>query len=226
MLSECIFEISGTTITDSSFSTAFDTTCTLEFIADIDLFVDAGMALKDSLSRATSVRVNTLTVELYSVPWDEFEYHGCFDCDWDEIDYQGLSEDPPQLFPFVIGQKNYNATSKCFILYAKTFWYLSPADVSGFIDDEPTANTLTFEQIEKGDFTWEAAQLSALESVMVMLPAAESWDSLAVSENRAIFQYTVDDLFDGESLEQIWLRADFPIDENVSLRTGKFTPGK
>lgn len=214
------------TASDSSFSTAFNTTCTLEFIADIDLFVDAGMALKDSLSRATSVRVNTLTVELYSVPWDEFEYHGCFDCDWDEIDYQGLSEDPPQLFPFVIGQKNYNATSKCFILYAKTFWYLSPADVSGFIDDEPTANTLTFEQIEKGDFTWEAAQLSALESVMVMLPAAESWDSLAVSENRAIFQYTVDDLFDGESLEQIWLRADFPIDENVSLRTGKFTPGK
>jgi len=208
---------------DSSFSTAFDTTCTLEFTADIDLFVDAGLALRDSASRATSLRVNTFTVELYSVPWDEFEYHGCFDCSWDEIDCQDLSEDPQRLFSFIMDGKNYNATPECFILYAKTFWYLSPADAPGFMEDEQTAHTLTFEEIEKGEFIWEESHLSALESVIVMMPATERWDSLPVSENRGLFQYTVDDLFDRESLEQIWLHSDFTINENVSLRTGRYS---
>lgn len=206
---------------DSSFSTAFDTTCTLEFNADIDLFVDAGMALKDSASRATSIRINTFTVELYSTPWDDFEYHECFDCDLDEIDYQGLTEDPLRLFPFIIDGRQYNATPRCFVLYAKSFWYLSPADAPEILEDEETAHTLSFEQIEKGNFTWEEFQLSALESVIVMLPADESWNSLPVSENRAIFQYTVDDLFDGESLEQIWLYSEIHIDEDVTLRRRK-----
>lgn len=211
---------------DSSFSTAFDTTCTLEFNADIDLFVDAGLALKDSVSRATSIRINTFTVELYSTPWDDFEYHECFDCDLDEIDYQGLTEDSLRLFPFIIDGRLYNATPRCFVLYAKSFWYLSPADAPEILEDEETAHTLSFEQIEKGNFTWEEFQLSALESVIVMLPADESWNSLPTSENRAIFQYTVDDLFDGESLEQIWLYSEIHIDEDVTLRSRSFTPDR
>lgn len=211
---------------DSSFATAFDTTCTLEFNADIDLFVDAGMAVKDSASRATSVRINTFTVELYSTPWDEFEYHGCFDCDLDEIDYQAMTEDPPGLFPFIIDGRQYNAAHRCFVLYAKSFWYLNPAEAPVYTEDEETNPTLSFEQIEKGDFTWEEARLSAMESVIVMLPVDENWNSLPESENLAIFQYTVDDLFDGESLEQIWLSSDIHIDENVTLRRRKYTPDR
>ena len=188
--------------------------------------VDARLALKDSASRATSVRINTFTVELYSTPWDDFEYHGCFDCDWDEIDYQGLTEDTLRLFPFLIDGRQYNAISRCFVLYAKSFWYLSPADASGIMEDEETTPTLSFEQIEKGNFIWEESRLNALESVIVMLPADESWDSLPVSENRAIFQYTVDDLFDRESLEQIWLQSDIHIDEEVTLRSRRYTSGR
>lgn len=206
---------------DSSFATAFDTTCTLEFNADIDLFVDTGLALKDSASRATSIRINTLTVELYSTPWDDFEYHECFDCDWDEIDYKAMSEDTVRLFPFIIDRRLYNAAHRCFILYAKSFWYLNPADSPVFTEDEEPNPTLSFEQIENGNFAWEEAQLSTLESVIVMLPADEKRDSLPVSENRAIFQYAVDDLFDSESLEQIWLYSDIHIDENVTLRKRK-----
>ena len=211
---------------DSSFSAAFDTTCTIEFNADIDLFVDAGLALKDPASRATSIRINTFTVELYSTPWDDFEYHGCFDCDWSEIDYQAMTEDQSRLFPFIINKRQYKASHKCFVLYAKSFWYLSPADTPVFTEDEETNPTLSFEQIEKGNFTWEESRLSALESVIVMLPADENWDSLPVSENRAIFQYTVDDLFDDESLEQIWLYSDIHIDEDVTLRRKKYTPDR
>jgi len=208
---------------DSSFSASFDTTCTLEFTADIDLFVDAAMALRDSASRACSIRVNSFTVGLYSVPWDEFEYYECFDCDWDEIDYQKLTEDSGRLFPFIIDGTYYNATTNCFILYAKSFWHLSPADASSFIEDEETAHTLSFEQIEKGNYTWDESQLSALETAMVMLPADESWDSLPESENRATFQYTVDDLFDGESLEQIWLYSGFNINDQTTLRTRRYS---
>ncbi len=206
---------------DSSFTTAFDTTCTLEFNADIDLFVDAGLAMQDPASRATSIRINTFTVELYTIPWDDFVYYDCFDCDLDEIDYQALTEEPPGLFPFMIDGRQCNAAHRCFVLYAKSFWYLNPAEAPPYREDEETNPTLSFEQIEKGDFTWEEARLSALESVIVMLPADENWDSLPVSENRAIFQYTVDDLFDGESLEQIWLYSEIHIDEDVTLRRRK-----
>lgn len=209
---------------DSSFSASFDTTCTAEFNADIDLFVDAGMAMKDSVSRATSIRINTFTVELYSTPWDDIEYHGCFDSDWDKVDYQGLTEDPSRLFPFIINRRQYNASHICFVLYAKAFWYLSPTDAPMFQEDEETKPVLSFEQIEKGNFTWEEYQLSALESAIVMLPSDEGWDSLPDSENRAIFQYTVDDIFDYESLEQIWLYSDIHIDEDVTLRKRKKIP--
>lgn len=207
---------------DSSFYTAFDTTCTVEFNADIDLFVDAGMALKDSVSRATTIRINTFTTELYSVPWDEYEYYDCFDCDWDSIDYSAPTEDSLRAIPFIINDIPFNATELCFVLYAKTFWYLSPSDPGSYFTDEGESPILSFEQIEKGEFIWEESHLSALETAMIMIPATESRDSLAVSENRAIFQYTVEDLFDWESLEQLGLHSDFYIDEGATLRTRKY----
>ena len=207
---------------DSSFYTAFDTTCTVEFNANIDLFVDAGLVLKDSTSRATTIRINTLTTELYSVPWDEFEYYECVDSERYSIDYSTPTEDSLQVIPFIIKDIPFNAWETCFILYAKTFWYLTSRDPVSYFTDEGEAPVLSFEQIEKGEFIWEEAHLSALETMMIMLPAAESQDSLAVSEKLAIFQYTVDDLFDGESLEQIWLQSDVDIDEGATLRTGRY----
>jgi hypothetical protein len=207
---------------DSSFSVAFDTTCTVEFNADIDLFVDAVLAIKDSVSLATSIRINTLTVELYSEAWDESEYHDCFDCDWDSIDYSTLAEDSREVIPFTINDIPFNATGLCFILYAKTFWYLSPSEPGSDFTDEGEAPVLTFEQIEKGEFLWEDFHLSTLEAAMVMLPVTESSDTLQVSENRATFQYTVDDLFDKESLEQIWLHSETYVNEGATLRTGRY----
>lgn len=207
---------------DSSFFTAFDTTCTIEFNADIDLFVDVELAMKDSTSRATTIRINTFTTELYSVPWDEFEYYECFDCDWDSIDYSTPTEDSLQVIPFIINDIPFNAREVCFILYAKTFWYLSPSDPGSYFTDEGEAPILSFEQIEKGEFAWEESHLSSLEAAMVMIPATGSRGSLAVSENRATFQYTVDDLFNRESLEQLWLHSDFYVDEGATLRTGRY----
>ncbi len=207
---------------DSSFSTAFDTTCMIEFNADIDLFVDAWLALRDSACRATSVRINTFTVELYSVAWDEIDYYECFDCDWQNVDFSALAEDSIQVIPFIINDIPFKARQQCFILNAKTYWYLSQTDPGSYFTDEGEAPVLSFEQIEKGEFMWEESHLSALESVMVMLPAGESWDSLQVSENRTMFQYTVDDLFDGESLEQLWLRSEYYLDEGATLRTRRY----
>jgi hypothetical protein len=207
---------------DSSFYTAFDTTCTVEFNADIDLFVDAELALKDSASRATTIRINNFTTELYSVPWDEFEYYECFDCDWDSINYSALTEDSLKVIPFIINDIPFNASEVCFVLYAKTFWYLSPSDPNSYFTDEGETPVLSFEQIEKGEFNWEKSHLSALETAMVMIPATGSRDSLEASENRAIFQYTVDDLFDRESLEQIGLHSDSYINEGATLRTSRY----
>lgn len=209
------------TASDSSFSTRFDSVCTAEFNADIDLFVDVSMAERDSLTRAISIRINTFTIGLYSVPWDEFEYHDCFECEPDSVLYSALAADTGHLFGATIDGQPYNAALQCFILYVKSYWYLDPTDTGSYDGDEYIPPTLTYEQIENGDFTWEVSHLNALETGIVMLPAAEKWDSVSISENRELFHFSVDDVFNEESLELISLCCNHHIEDDVTFRRGK-----
>ncbi len=208
---------------DTSFSASFDTSVTAIFNADIDLFVNAAQAIADSQSRATRVRINTFTFEISSDPDNEefSDYDFCND-ESEDGDFSPWIQNPPETIPFNIGGTQYCAAVRCFALYAKTYWYLNPADALSDFEDEGFSHTLTFEQIEKGDFSWGQSHLSSLMADMVMIPADEDWDSIAVSENRVEFEYIVDDLFDENSLEQISLCCDFRIKDGVTLRNKKY----
>lgn len=201
---------------DSSFSTSFDTTLTAVFNTDIDLFVNAAMAIADSQSRATAVRMNTFTFEIKSDAGEDFFYNDYADLEQEDGNgYSSFPEKPLKCIPFDIKGRQYCAAPRCFSLYAKTYWHLSPADAGSFVVDEGESHILTFEQIEKGDFIWDESRLSSLKANLVMIPADEDWDSIAVSANRAEFEYTVDDLFDETSLEQITLCCDFWVIEGT-----------
>jgi hypothetical protein len=206
---------------DTSFSTSFDTTCMVVFNADIDLFVNAALAIADSQSRATRVRINTFTFEISSNPDEEISPYDCFNSESESAD-STLIQNPPRVIPFDIEGMPYCAAARCFSIFARSFWYLSPADAGDYVVDEEISPTLTFEQIEKGDFIWEESHYSSLEAILVMIPADEEWDSLAASERRVEFQYTVDDLFDQNSLEEISLCCDFYINEGVTVRNRKY----
>jgi hypothetical protein len=207
---------------DTSFSTSFDTACTVVFNADIDLFVNTDLAIADSQSRATQVRINTFTVEISSNPEKDFLDDDRCNSESESDDFSALMQNPSKVIPFDRDGKRYNAAALCFSIYAKSFWYLSPAGADYFVVDDGISHTLTFEQIEKGDFIWGESHYSSLDVVMVMIPAEEEWDSLPVSENRAKFQYAVDDLFDEKSLEQISFCCDFYIREGLTTRGKKY----
>jgi hypothetical protein len=206
---------------DTSFSTSFDTTCMVVFNADIDLFVNAALAIADSQSRATQVRINTFTFEISSNPDEEISPYDCFNSESESAD-STLIQNPPSVIPFDIEGMPYCAAARCFSIFARSFWYLSPADAGDCAVDDGISCTLTFEQIEKGDFIWEESHYSSLEAVLIMIPANEDWDSLPASENRAEFHYTVDDLFDENSLEQISLCCDYYIKDGVTARNRKY----
>jgi hypothetical protein len=206
---------------DTSFSTSFDTTCTVVFNTDIDLYVNAALAIADSQNRATQVRINNLTFEISSDPDEEFP-PDCFDGEDESDDFSALIQNPPRFIPFDLDGKPYCAAARCFSMVAKTYWYLSPADASDDVVDEGLSHTLTFEQIENGNFRWSESHYSSLEADLIMLPIDEDWDSLSVSENRAEFQYVVDDLFSESSTEQISLCCNFWIGEGVTARNRKY----
>jgi hypothetical protein len=207
---------------DTSFSTSFDTTCTVAFYADIDLFINAEMAIADSQSRATQVRINTFTFEISSNPDEEILQNDCFSGEYETDDLSVLIHYPPGIIPFDIEGKSYSAAARCFSLYAKSFWFLSPSDAGDCVVDDGVSHTLNFEQIEKGDFIWEESHYSSLEAILVMIPSDEEWDSLSVSESRAEFQYAVDDLFDENSLEKISLCCNFYLKEGITARKRKY----
>jgi hypothetical protein len=207
---------------DTGFSTSFDTTITVVFNADIDLFVNAAQAIADSQSRATRVRINTFTFEITSNPEEDFLNDDCSDSEPEEVEeYSAYIENSPKFIPFEIKGKQYCAIPRCFSIYAKTYWYLNPTDTESIVVDEGESYTLSFEQIERGDFIWEESYFSSLRLDLVMLPVDEDWDSIANSDSRATFQYVVDDLFDETSLEQITLCCDFWVIEGTD-RSKKF----
>ncbi|MFO7368938.1 MAG: hypothetical protein R6X09_01570 [Bacteroidales bacterium] len=211
---------------DTSFATSFDTTLTAVFNADIDLFVNAALAIADSQSRATQVRINTFTFEVFSGSEEEFPHNDCFESESRE-DFSAVIQNAPKEIPVEIEGTSYKAAMRCFSLYAKTYWHLSPADATDFVVEEGVSHTLTFEQIEKGDFLWDESYVSLLKADLVMIPVDEAWGSIADSENRTDFQYVVDDLFDKTGVENISLGGDFWIREGVTARSGKyvFKPG-
>jgi len=207
---------------DSSFSTSFDTTCRVVFEASIDLFLDAGMALADSQSQAMQVRINTFTFEITSAPDEDYTYEDCYGLELGPGDgYSSLVENPPVFIPFEIKGRQYTAAPRCFSLNAKTYWHLVPADPESYSYEEGESPVLTYEQIERGDFTWEHWPISSLKVNLVMLPAEEDWNTLEDSENTAEFEYIVDDLFDENSLEQISLCCNLWYVEGVTLRGKK-----
>jgi hypothetical protein len=72
---------------DTSFSTSFDTICSVEFNADIDLFINTAVALSGKPSQAVQVRVNTFTFEVSSLPDDEISSDYCFNTETDSVYY-------------------------------------------------------------------------------------------------------------------------------------------
>lgn len=206
---------------DTSFATSFDTTLTAVFYADIDLFVNAALAIADSQSRATQVRINTFTFEVFSGSEEEFPHNDCYESESGE-DFSAIIQNAPKEIPIEIEGKPYKAAMRCFSLYAKTYWHLSPADADDFAVEEGVSHTLTFEQIEKGNFLWDESYVSLLKTDLVMIPANEDWDSISYSENRSEFQYVVDDLFDETSVENISLGGNVWMKEGVTARSGKY----
>jgi hypothetical protein len=207
---------------DTSFSTSFDTTCTVKFESDIDLFLNTNKVNKGSKGDGVRIRINKLSFELISRsdsedPTDES------DCqNYESGDSSRYMPKPQKTIPFYLKGKKYSAAARCFSVSAISYWYLTPPDATDFVVDEGECYTLTYKQLEKGDFKWDNENLSSFSATLVMIPAEERWDSLAFTEKSQEFSYTVDNLFDDEGVEQISLCCDYALKEGVTLRNRKY----
>jgi hypothetical protein len=207
---------------DKSFSTSFDTTCTVKFESDIDLFIDAGKVNSGSDKDGVRVRINKFTFELTSGS-DSEEQTDDSDCqDVENNDSSQFIPEPQNKIPFYVEDKKYSAGARCLSIYAISYWYLTPSAATDFVIDEGECYTLSFKQLEKGDFKWDNENLSSFSTSLVMIPAEEKWDSLAFAEKSSKFSYSVDDLFDGKGLEQISLCCDYFVKEGVTARNRKY----
>ncbi len=211
---------------DSSFSTSFDTICTAEFETDLDLFIDAGMVNSGKEKDGLSIRINRFSFELTSDPeaGDLAYENGCQD---DEsggtFDFTG---EPEMVFPFFIEGNQFTATARCLSLYAKSYWYLSPEEENSFDIDEGESYTLTYGQLEKGDFQWDDVNLSSFRADLALMPAGEKWDSQSFAGKGNEFSYWADDLFSDDGNEQVYLCCNFEVSGLVTVRKSKNDPNK
>jgi hypothetical protein len=207
---------------DTSFSTSFDTTCIVKFESDIDLFINAGKVNSGSKNDGVRIRINKLTFDLTS--GSEYEEHtGDSDCqDYGSSDSAIFVPKPEKTIPFYLEGKKYSAAARCFSIYAISYWYLAPEGATDFVIDEGECYTLTYRQLEKGEFKWDNENLSSFSTNLIMIPAEEQWDSLAFAEKSNQFSYTVDNLFDESGLEQISLCCDYGVMEGVTARNKKY----
>jgi hypothetical protein len=207
---------------DTSFSTSFDTTCTLKFESDIDLFINAGKVNSGFKKDGVRIRINKLSFELTSGSENE-EQTDESDCqDNESSDSSGYVPKPQKTVPFYLGGKKYSAAARCFSINAISYWYLTPADATDFVIDEGQCYTLSYKQLEKGDFKWDNENLGSFSTRLIMIPEEEKWDSLAFAEKSNRFSYTVDNLFDDEGLEQISLCCDYGLNEGITARNKKY----
>ena len=207
---------------DTSFSTSFDTTCTVKFESDIDLFINAGKVNSGFTKDGVSIRINKLSFELTSGS-DSEGLTDNIDCqDYESGNSSRYVPKPQKTIPFYLAGKKYSAAARCFSIYAISYWYLTPPDATDFVIDEGQCHTLSYEQLEKGEFKWDNEYLSSFSTCLTMIPAEEKWDSLAFAEKSNGFTYTVDNLFDDNGLEQISLCCDNWIKDGVTARNKKF----
>ena len=198
---------------DSSFSTSFDTTGTVKFEADIDLFINTKLANTNHQSQATRVKINKLTFELLSGSDSEDQTD-------DSIMYV---QRPEKTIPFYIDDKKYTAVARHFSIIANLYWHLAPKDANDFTNDEEQSFTLSYEQLEKGDFKWDNTYFGSFAADLIMIPQNEKWDSLDIANNSSEFYYTIDNLFDENGLEQISLCCNHLVKDGVTARNKKFT---
>jgi hypothetical protein len=207
---------------DTSFSTSFDTTCTVKFESDIDLFINAGMVNSGFKKEGVNIRINKLSFELTSGSESEGQTDDN-DCqDYKTDDSSVYVPKPHKTIPFYLAGKKYSAAARCFSVFAISYWYLTPSDATDFVIDEGQCYTLSYKQLEKGEFKWDNEYLSSLSTSLTMIPAEEQWDSLAFAEKSKRFSYTVDNLFDDDGLEQISLCCDYSVKDGVTVRNKKF----
>ena len=207
---------------DTSFSTSFDTTCTLKFESDIDLFINASKANSGSHGDGIGIRINKLSFELTSSAEDEGQTD---DSDCQDIESRDSSRyvpKPQKTIPFYLEDKKYSAAARCFSINAISYWYLTPPDATDFVIDEDLCYTLSYKQLEKGEFKWDNENLGSISTRFVMIPAEEPWNSLVFAEKSNEFSYSVDNLFDDEGLEQISLCCDYLVKDGVTVRNKKF----
>jgi hypothetical protein len=207
---------------DTSFSTSFDTTCTLKFESDIDLFINAGKVNSGSNGDGVGIRINKLSFELTSSDKDEGQTDDS-DCqDNESSDSSRYVPKPQKIIPFYLEDKKYSAAARCFSINAISYWYLTPPDATDFVIDEGLCYTLSYNQLEKGEFIWDNENLGSISTRFVMIPAEEPWESLVFAEKSNEFSYSVDNLFDDEGLEQISLCCDYGVNEGVTARNKKY----
>lgn len=210
---------------DTSFSTSFDTTCTVKFESDIDLFINAGKVNSGSEGEGVRIRINMFSFELTSDSEDEEQTD---DSDNQNYESGDSSRYVPKLkgtIPFYLEGKKYSAAASSIAIDAISYWYLTPPNVTDFINDEDEAcYTLSYKQLGDGQFKWSNPCLGSISASLIMIPAEEKWDSLAFEEKSSEFSYYVDNLFDDEGFEQIslYMKNLQIINNDVTVRNKKF----
>ena len=210
---------------DTSFSTSFDTTCTVKFESDIDIFINAAKVNSGSEGEGVRIRINMFSFELTSdyEAWEQTDdsNYGNYESD----DLSGYVPDLNGTIPFYLEGEKYSAAVSSLSIHAISYWYLIPPDVSDFINEEEEAcYTLSYEQLGEGQFKWYNPCLGSISANLVMMPAEEEWGSPDFAEKSSEFSYFVDDIFDIEGLEQISLyKNELQILNNdVTVRNKKF----
>jgi hypothetical protein len=207
---------------DSCFSTSFDTTCTLKFEADIDLFLNVGMINSNNEGQGLQIRINKFSFELASDPEEKWLTDENESQDDQQSEFPEYIQKPDKTFPFYIEDKKFSAAARNFSIFASLYWYLTPEDATDFTYDEGHTFTMSYEQLEKGDFKWYDINLSSFAADLIMIPENEKWDSLTIVNNSFEFNYTIDNLFDSSGMEEISLFCDYWVKDNVTARNKKF----
>jgi hypothetical protein len=203
---------------DTSFSTSFDTTCTIKFESDIDLFIDAGKVNSGFKKDGVRIRINKLSFELTSGSENEEQTDESDFQDNESSDSSRYVPKPQKTIPFYLEGKKYSAAARCFYVNAISYWYLTPPDATDFVIDEGQCYILSYKQLEKGDFRWDNETLGSFSTRFIMIPEEEKWDSLVFAEKGNRFSYKIDNLFDDEGLEQISLCCNYGVKEGVTAR--------
>ncbi len=207
---------------DTSFSTFFDTTCTVKFETDIDLILNTKKINKGSKGQGVSIRINKFLFELTSGSESE-GYTDNSDCqNYESSDTSRFVPKPQRTIPFYLEGKKYSAAARCYSINAISYWYLAPSDAKDFVVDEGQCYTLSYKQLEKGQFKWDNVNLCSFSTILTMIPSEEQWDSLAFAEKSNEFSYNADNLFDDEGLEQISLCCDYFVKDGVTVRNKRF----